>query len=95
MEYEAPANVVLVNVATPELFNVPVPSLPSVASEKVTVPLGVLVDTIDGFTVAVRLTLVPALTGGAGKILSAVALGTFPLSCVTKRLASTDPNPVT
>ena len=95
MEYEAPAKVLLVSVATPELFNVPVPSLPITASAKVTVPVGVLVEVEDGFTVAVRVTLVPALTGDTGDMASVVVVAVLTLSCVTNRLASTEPIPVT
>ena len=78
MEYEAAASVLLVNVATPELFKVPEPSLPKIASLKVTVCAG-FVTVGAGFTVAVRVTLVPKFTGEAGEMLSVVVVETAEL----------------
>jgi hypothetical protein len=54
------------------------------ASVKVTVPVGVLVEAEDGFTVAVRVTLVPAFTGDAGEMAKVVVVGTAELQPVTK-----------
>jgi|HubBroStandDraft_2_1064218.scaffolds.fasta_scaffold581169_1 uncharacterized membrane protein YdfJ with MMPL/SSD domain len=95
MEYEAPARVLLVSVATPELFKVPVPSFPSFASVKVTVPVGVLVEVVDGFTVAVRVTLVPAITGDAGEMVNVVVVATVVESQFVSRFATLmEPRPV-
>jgi hypothetical protein len=95
IEYEAPASVLLASVATPELFNVPVPSLPSFASVNVTVPVGVLVEVEDGFTVAVRVTFVPAFTGDAGDMASVVVVGTVVETQFVSRFATLmEPRPV-
>jgi hypothetical protein len=54
------ASVEVVNVATPEPFSVPVPSIVA-PSMNVTLPVGV-VPPVGGVTVAVNVTLVPAVT---------------------------------
>jgi hypothetical protein len=79
MEYDAPGSVLVTSVATPEPFKVAAPNLPSAGSEKVTVPVGVWVEG-DVVTVAVRVTLVPKLTGDAGEMLRAVAVAILTLS---------------
>ena len=86
IEYEAAARVVLVSAATPELFNVPVPSLPMTGSVKVTVPVGVLVEPAEGLTVAVRVTLDAKFTGDVGEMFSVVVVETVKLSHPVTRL---------
>ena len=95
MEYEAPAKVLLISVATPELFTVTAPSLPRNTSVKVTCPVGILVEVEDGFSVAVRVTLVPAFTGGAGEMARVVVVATVVEAQFVSRFATlTEPRPV-
>ena len=66
MEYEAPARVLLVKVATPFVTGAGVVFNAVLPLKNVTVPVGVAVPET-GFTVAERVTLVPALTGDGGE----------------------------
>jgi hypothetical protein len=78
------------NVATPEEFNVPVPSA-VVPSLNVTVPVGVEVPV--GVTVAVNVTAVPEFAGFELEV--TVVVVADPLKFVANAFASTEPRPVT
>jgi hypothetical protein len=76
MECVPTAKVVMARVATPDPFNVPVPR-DVVPSRNVTVPVGTVVSPLGPTTVAVRVTLCPAVTevGEAASAVVEVATG--------------------
>ena len=75
MEWVALLSVVVLKVATPELFSVPVPRVVA-PFRKVTVPVGVGPEA--AVTVAVKVTLVPAFAGLSEEVtlLEVLALNT-------------------
>jgi hypothetical protein len=85
--------VLLVKVATPFVSVAGVLFSAVLSLKNVTVPVGVIVPD-DGLTVAEKVTLVPAVTGDAGKMLNVVEVATDEIQFVRKFAMFTEPRHV-
>src|SRR5271170_1617073 len=95
MEYDAPTKVLLVKVATPLVTVTGVAFNAVLPLKNVTVPVGVT-EPEAGFTVAVRVTLVPAFTGDVGETVSVAVVATpmAELQLVSRFATLMEPSPV-
>jgi hypothetical protein len=94
MEYDAPASVLLVKVATPLVTVTGVAFNAVLPLKNVTVPVGVTAPEA-AFTVAVKVTLVPTFTGDAGETFSVVVVATLlELQFVSRLATLMEPSPV-